>query len=56
MEFEADVKAVQVLHKAGYNPRYLLKALKLMKHHMGGVHGSYEDRTARVKEAIKKLK
>ncbi|MDH4129639.1 MAG: M48 family metalloprotease [Spirochaetota bacterium] len=55
MEFDADVKAVQILSKAGYNPNALITALGLMKHHMGGVHGSFKDRVNRVKKAIKGL-
>jgi len=56
MEFEADVMGVEVMIKAGYNPKGLIDALGVMKHHMGGIHGSYEDRVSRVKKAIKKLK
>lgn len=52
MEKEADEFAVLILKKAKYNPNGLLIALKLLKHHMGGVHGTYEERTKRVKQAI----
>ncbi|MDH5680402.1 MAG: M48 family metalloprotease [Spirochaetota bacterium] len=56
MEFEADVMGVEVMMKAGYNPKGLIDALGVMKHHMGGVHGSYEERVKRVRKAIKKMR
>ncbi len=55
MEFEADVKAVSIMDKAKYNPNGLVAALSIMKHHMGGIHGSYQDRVKRVRKAIKEL-
>ncbi len=55
MEFEADVKAVSIMDRAKYNPKGLVEALGIMKHHMGGIHGSYKDRVRRVRKAIKKL-
>ncbi len=55
MEFEADTKGVLIMNKSGYRPKGMIEALTLVKHHMGGIHGTYEQRTARVRQALKKI-
>lgn len=52
MEYEADQSAVSILDRAEINPQKLIDAMTLLKHHMGGVHGTYEDRVKRVESAI----
>lgn len=55
MEYEADQNAVSILSSSSINPNALIDAMTLLKHHMGGIHGSYEDRVNRVQKAIKAI-
>jgi len=56
MEFTADVDGIAVLNQANYRLEGLIEAFDLVKQHMGGVHGTYEERVGRVKEAIKNIR
>lgn len=63
-ELESDVYGVNYMHSAGYDPIHLIRVMEILKEASGGgerdeftsTHPSSENRIAKIKEAIEKLK